>query len=303
MTLNSDKLWMSVDSARKRVLRIQQKLHRWSLDDRQKRFDDLFNLVHDRATLLVAWERIRSNRGSKTAGIDGVTRWHIEHRLGVLRFLEDLRIILKDRSYRPLPVRERSIPKTGGKTRHLGIPSIRDRVVQMALKLVLEPVFETDFCPTSYGYRPARRTHDAIAEIVRFINPSSSYDYIVEGDIRSCFDNVNHGILMTLIRQRISDRKVTTLIKAFLVAGVIKENGRYATTLTGTPQGGILSPLLANIYLSVLDRHFERAWKYQTRYPGFATKYRRKGFATYRLVRYADDCAPRRRVEEISMMF
>jgi RNA-directed DNA polymerase len=289
MTLNSDILWPSVNDARTKVLGLQRKLHRWSKNDREKRFSDLFNLVHDRATLTVAWDRVRSNRGSKTAGVDGWTRWHIERRLGVGCFLEALRVSLKNHTYKPTPARERGIPKTGGKIRYLGIPTIGDRVVQMALKLVLEPIFEVDFCPTSYGYRPARRAQDAIAEIVRFINPKMYYEYVVEGDIKACFDNVNHGVLMARLRHRISDRKVLALVKAFLQAGVMKETGRLAATLTGTPQGGIISPLLANVYLSVLDRHFEAAWQHQTRYIGCGTYYRRRGHATYRLVRYADD--------------
>lgn len=289
MTPNGDTSWPSLTGAQSRVLSIQRKLHRWAKADCERKFDDLFNLVCDRATLVVAWNRVKSNRGSRTAGVDGWTRWHIEHRVGVLRFLEELRSEMKARTYRPTPVREHAIPKRGGKVRYLGIPTIRDRVAQMALKLVLEPIFETDFYPASYGYRPARRAQDAIAEIVHYVNPPSSYEYVVEGDIKACFDNVHHGVLMTLLRQRIADRKVLSLLKAFLGAGVMKQTGRLAATLTGTPQGGIASPLLANIYLSALDRHFERAWKHQTRYIGCPTYYRRRGFPTYRLVRYADD--------------
>jgi len=247
MTPNGDMPWPSLEQARQRVLEIQQKLHRWSKQDSEKRFDDLFNLVCDRATLIVAWNHVKSNRGSRTAGVDGRTRWHIEHRAGVQSFLEELRSALKARTYRPTPVRERVIPKQGGKVRYLGIPTIRDRVVQMALKLVLEPIFEPDFYSSSYGYRPARRAQDAIAEIVRFINPPSAYEYVVEGDIKACFDNVHHGTLMAQIRMRVSDRKVLALIRAFLGAGVLKETGRLVASLTGTPQGGIISPLLANV--------------------------------------------------------
>jgi RNA-directed DNA polymerase len=289
MALNSDTPWPSVDDARQRVLCIQRKLHQWSKADAEKRFDDLFNLVCDRATLVVAWDRVRSNRGSKTAGVDGTSRWHVEHRIGVTPFLEELRSEMKACTYRPSPVRERGIPKAGGKTRYLGIPTVRDRVVQMALKLVLEPIFEVDFYPSSYGYRPARRAQDAIAEIVSFLAPRAAYEYAVEGDIKACFDNVHHGILMTAVRRRIGDRRVLALVKAFLGARILRETGRLDAPLTGTPQGGIISPLLANVYLSALDRHFEQAWKQQTRYIGCSTYYRRKGHATYRLVRYADD--------------
>lgn len=289
MPLNSDMPWPGVEAARTRVLNNQRKLHRWSKADGARRFDDLFNLVWDRATLVTAWDRVRNNRGSRTAGVDAETRWHVEHRTGVQRFLEELQHSLRQRTYRPLPVREHGIPKAGGRTRYLGIPTLRDRVVQMALKLVLEPIFEVDFYPSSYGYRPARRAQDAIAEIVFFINPRASYDHVVEGDIKACFDNVHHGVLMAQLRSRIADRKVLRLLKAFLGAGAMKQGGRFVPTLTGTPQGGIISPLLANVYLSALDRYFERAWNHQTRYKGCTTYYRRRGHATYRLVRYADD--------------
>jgi RNA-directed DNA polymerase len=289
MTLNSDIPWPSIDDAKQRVLCMQKKLHQWTKADSERKFDDLYNLVYDRATLIVAWERIKSNAGSKTAGVDGVTRWSVEHRMGINRFLEEIRLSMKERTYKPLPVREHGIPKANGKTRYLGIPTICDRVVQMALKLMMEPIFEVDFYPSSYGYRPKRRAHDAIAEIATFINPRSQYEYVIEGDIKACFDNVNHGVLLTQVRKRIMDRKVLGLIKAFLKSGVMKEGNRFASTLTGTPQGGIISPLLANIYMSVLDSHFEHAWKYQTRYIGASTYYRRRGYATYRLVRYADD--------------
>ena len=137
MALNNDTPWPSVVDAKLRVLSIQRKLHQWSKTNSERRFNDLYNLVCDRATLLAAWERVRSNRGSRTAGLDGWTRWHIEQRVGVAPFLEELRSQLKARTYRPTPVRERGIPKRGGKVRYLGIPTIRDRVVQMALKLVL----------------------------------------------------------------------------------------------------------------------------------------------------------------------
>ena len=289
MTLNSDKPIQSLDEARKRVLYLQRKLHRWSQSDADKRFDDLFNLVCDRTTLAIAWDRVSRNRGSRTAGVDGVSRWHIVNRHGAGKWLEGLRVDLKACTYRPQRVRERAIPKAAGKMRYLGIPTVRDRVVQMALKLILEPIFEADFCPTSYGYRPARRAQDAIAEITRFINPPSSYNYVVEGDIKGCFDNIDHGVLMQQVRKRIGDRRVLQLVKAFLRAGVMKESGLLAATLTGTPQGGIISPLLANIYLTVLDDRFEREWQHQTRYPGCTTYYRRRGYPTYRLVRYADD--------------
>ena len=145
--------------AEERVLGWQTKLHRWAAQDEQQRFGDLFNLVCDPATLLVAWERVKRNRGSQTAGVDGQTRKHVEQ-MGVDGVLAKLREELKDGTYRPLPARERLIPKRSGKLRSLGISTVRDRIVQTAAKLVLEPIFEADFCPTSYGFGPdaERRT-------------------------------------------------------------------------------------------------------------------------------------------------
>ena len=156
---------LTPEEAEARVLEIQTKLHRWATDDPDRRFDDLYNLVSDPAFLLVAWHRVRGNKGARTAGVDGQTAHAVEAGRGVAAFLEDLRAELKAQRFEPLPVRERMIPKPGTrKRRRLGIPVVRDRVVQSALKLVLEPIFEADFKPCSYGFRPKRRAHDAIAE-------------------------------------------------------------------------------------------------------------------------------------------
>jgi group II intron reverse transcriptase/maturase len=255
-------------------------------------FDDqvAWLAVHscDRATLVVAWHRVIGNRGARTAGVDHVTR-EVAQRRGREAFLEDLRSSLKDGTFRPLPVRQTSIPKRGGKVRYLGIPTLRDRVAQMALKLVLEPIFEADFYPSSYGYRPGRRAQDAIAEIHHFCKPST-YEWVIEGDIKACFDTVDHQLLMELVAQRIGDRKVLRLVRAFLRAGVIEQHGGFAARLTGTPQGGIVSPLLANIYLSVIDRHFQQAWEVEMSPRWRRQKRRQKGLPNYRLVRYADLC-------------
>ncbi|MFF1606129.1 group II intron reverse transcriptase/maturase, partial [Streptomyces mirabilis] len=149
-----------------RVSEMQAKLHRWAVADPGRRFDDLFNFVHDPATLMVAFDRVAGNRGANTPGIDGLSATDVEERIGIPGFLDDLRVQLRQGSFQPLPVRERTIPKPGGsgKVRRLGIPVIADRVVQAALKLVLEPIFEADFKPVSYGFRPKRRAQDAIAE-------------------------------------------------------------------------------------------------------------------------------------------
>jgi RNA-directed DNA polymerase len=263
-------------------------LHRWARTEPARRFGDLFNLVCDRATLQVAWERVAGNRGARTAGVDAVTR-HAVERSGVLPFLEELRSSMREGSFTALPVRQTTIPKKGGKVRYLGIPTLRDRVAQMALKLVLEPIFEVDFYPSSYGYRPGRRAQDAIAEIHHFTRKPSTYEWVIEGDIKACFDHVDHRILMGLVAERVADRKVLHLIRGFLRAGVIEECGSFAASLTGTPQGGIISPLLANIYLSVLDRDFARSWDTDMSPPWRRQQRRRKGLPNYRMIRYADD--------------
>jgi RNA-directed DNA polymerase len=287
-TLNSDAPWPGLDEAEARVLGHQRKLHRWATAEPVRRFDDVFNLVCDRATLRVAWERVASNRGARTAGVDAMTRRQVQRR-GIELFLEELRSDLKDGTFRPLPVRQAVIPKRGGKLRYLGIPTLRDRVAQMALKVVLEPIFEADFYPSSYGYRPGRRAQDAIAEIHHFTSRPSTYEWVIEGDIRACFDTVDHQILMGLVAERVADRKVLRLVRRFLRAGVIQQHGGFAASLTGTPQGGIVSPLLANIYLSVLDRHFQQVWATDMS-PQWRRQYRRRmGRPNYRLVRYADD--------------
>ena len=284
--MNSGAPWLTPEAAAERVLGIQRKLHRWACDDQSRRFPDLHNLVCDRATLLVAWGRVRGNRGSRSAGVDGQTAAHVEQVLGVERFLDELREQLRTGSFRPVPVKERRIPKRGDKTRRLGIPTLRDRVVQAALKLVLEPIFEADFQPCSYGFRPRRRAQDAIAEIHQLT--SRSYEWIVEADIEACFDSLDHTALMGRVRERVADRRVLRLVKAFLKAGIMNEQGDLEETRTGTPQGGILSPLLANIALSALDEHFACAW--QAMGSGSQRHRRRlRGEATYRLVRYADD--------------
>ncbi|MGW4528610.1 group II intron reverse transcriptase/maturase [Amycolatopsis sp. NPDC004378] len=273
--------------AERRVLEIQTKLHRWATDDPHRRFDDLFNLVTDPAFLLVAWDRVRSNKGSRTAGVDGKTARYIEAATGIEEFLDQLRCQLKQRSFRPVPVRERMIPKANGKLRRLGIPTTADRVVQAALKLVLEPIFEADFHPCSYGFRSGRRAQDAIAET--WFLAKHSYEWVVEGDIEACFDMIDHTALMDRVRRRVGDKRVLGLVKAFLKAGIFNQDRQFRNTETGTPQGGILSPLLANIALSVLDEYFAqveggpatREWERQKR--------RRRGQANYRLIRYADD--------------
>ena len=278
-----------------RVAEMQAKLHRWAAADPGRRFDDLFNFVHDPATLIVAYGRVAGNHGANTPGVDGLTVARIEEAVGVPGFLDDLRRALKAGEFCPLPVRERAIPKPGGsgKVRKLGIPVIADRVVQAALKLVLEPIFEADFMPVSYGFRPGRRAHDAIAEIHMF--GSRGYQWVLDADIEACFDRIDHAALMDRVRRRVKDKRVLALVKAFLKAGVLSEHAGLKESDTGTPQGGILSPLLANIALHVLDEHVMAPWRpggtMNTTYQRHAR--RKKGLPTWRIVRYADLCRSR----------
>ena len=287
--MNTDALEDAAFSAERRVLEIQAKLHRWAREDPHRRFDDLFNLVADPAFLLVAWMRVRGNKGARTPGVDGRTVNYVENVRGVEDFLGALRSQIKDRSFRPLPVRERMIPKANGKFRRLGIASVADRTVQASLKLVLEPIFEADFHPCSYGFRPMRRAHDAIAETHFLASRPRNYEWIVEGDITACFDEINHTALMDRVRYRIGDKRVLDLVKAFLKAGILSEDGQLRATDTGTPQGSILSPLLSNVALSVLDEHFAQIPGGSSSTRSERAKRRRRGEAIFRLVRYADD--------------
>ena len=283
--MNIGEPWPDLDEAERRVLGMQTKLHQWAADDPKRRFDDLYNLVYDPAFLVVAWHRVRGNRGSRSAGVDGVAPRSIV--FGAAELLGGLRDDLKARTFTPLPVRERMIPKTGGKLRRLGIPTARDRVVQAAIKLVIEPIFEADFRPCSHGFRPGRRAQDAIAEIRHLT--SVRYEWVLEGDIAACFDEIDHTALMDRVRRRVGDKRVLGLVKAFLKAGVLSEDGIERDTDTGTPQGGILSPLLANIALSVLDDRFAEVWQSEMATTWQRKKRRNHGHPNYRLIRYADD--------------
>nr|WP_167660003.1 group II intron reverse transcriptase/maturase [Nocardia mangyaensis] len=266
---------------------MQRKLHHWAVDDSGRCFDDVFNLVYDPAFLTVAWDRVRTNKGARSAGADGIVPRFLGPEESA-RMLETLHAQVKARRFRPDPVREVMIPKANGKLRRLGIATAADRVVQASLKLVLEPIFEADFRPCSYGFRPRRRAQDAIAEIHYLAGGTRAYHWVFEGDIEACFDEIDHTALMARVRARVSDKRVLALVKLFLKAGILGKDLAFRSNATGTPQGGILSPLLANIALSVLDEHFAAKWEalgpYWTR-----AKYCRAGGATMKIVRYADD--------------
>ena len=284
--MNTGASWPSLIEANARVLEMQTKLHCWATADPDRRFDDLANLVYDPAFLVVAWRRVRDNKGGRTAGIDGTAPRSLP--VAADRMLRELRAQLKARQFRPEPVRQKGIPKAGGKVRKLGIPTTADRVVQASLKLVLEPIFEADFKPSSYGFRPKRRAQDAIAEIHHLATPVRNYEWVFEADIEACFDMIDHTALMGRVRRRIGDKRVLRLVAAFLKAGILTEDGRFEGAYTGTPQGGILSPLLANIALSELDEYFASKW--EALGPEWTrAKRRRAGEPVMKLIRYADD--------------
>lgn len=278
--MNTGASWPSLIEAELRVHAMQTKLHCWATENPDRCFDDLFNLVYDPAFLVVAWSRVRGNKGARTAGVDGIAPRSVV--LGVEAMLTGIRDDLKARRFTPQRVREKTIPKASGKVRRLGIPTTTDRIVQAALKLVLEPIFEADFKPCSYGFRPKRRAQDAIADIHYLGSPNRDYHWVFEADITAFFDEIDHTALMGRVRGRIGDRRVLSLVKAFLKAGVLSEEGIGRETITGTPQGGILSPLLANIALSVLDEHFTAKW--EALGPSWTrAKHRRAGHPVMRL--------------------
>src|SRR4051812_45975275 len=224
--------WPDPMSAAVAVRRMQTKLHRWAADDVCRRFGDLFNLVYDPAFLVHAWQRVASNAGARTPGVDRATVAWIESTVGVQAFLGRLRDSLKFGAFEPVEVRQVMIPKASGKLRALGIPTVADRVVQASLKAVLEPIFEADFMPCSYGFRPNRRAHDAIAEIHHLSSGANKFHWVLEADIKACFDEIDHTALMDRLRARIKDKRVCALVKAFLKSGVMTTSGDREETLT-----------------------------------------------------------------------
>lgn len=252
----------------------------------QHRFTDLYHLIGRADWIEFALTAVLRNKGSRTPGVDGITRRHFEDGNFRQAFLTQLQSDLKNGRYRPQPVKRKWIPKSSGGQRGLGIPVIRDRVVQMLLKMLLEPIFESDFLDNSSGFRPGRRTMDCIEICYSLINTALKYYWVIEGDIRKCFDRINHDLLLKLVERRIADRRIVKLIQAFLEAGVM-EDGLVSASVEGTPQGGIVSPLLSNIYLHELDRWWwEKVGKLNNWQKGAR---RRKGLVNFRLVRYADD--------------
>jgi group II intron reverse transcriptase/maturase len=262
---------------------MQRKLSLWAEQDKGRKFYDLYDLICREDWLRLAQEYVSQNAGSKTAGCDGITMSEFEEDLD--QNLRKLRDALRSETFVACPVRRVYIPKTNGKVRPLGIPSIRDRIVQEAVRMVLEPIYEAGFSQYSFGFRPNRCTMDAIKAITWATQERKKYFWIIEGDISAYFDTINHRKLMGLLRKRISDERLLSLIWKFLRAGVM-ERRLFKDTKLGTPQGGIISPVLANVYLHELDKHMER-------YTGISqsekTVRRKAGQANYVYVRYADD--------------
>jgi len=262
---------------------LQRKLYSAAKQSPNRRFHALFDRVHREDVLRRAWLEVRANRGAP--GVDAISIADIEA-AGVEDFLAALAVGLREGSYRPQPVRRVWIPKPGkpGKMRPLGIASVADRVVQQALKIVIEPIVEADFLPCSFGFRPKRSAHDGLQAMREAVRAGRTW--VVDADIESFFDQLDRDLVLECLRERVSDRRVLKLIRAILSAGVL-DGTVLSSPAGGVPQGGPLSPVLANVVLHRLDR----AWQ---------ERYQRLGV----LVRYADDeciCCPSRERAEAAL--
>jgi len=269
---------------------MQRKLNLKAVDDSNHRFDDLYSLLYAEGWLENAYDHIRRNRGSRTAGADGVTKGNFEEARD--QNLAHLKKELQSRTFEPLPSRRVYIReiKAGGriKIRPIGIPALRDRIVQQAVRMVLEPIWEADFSPCSHGFRPYRSTQTLLAALGRHLmgTPGQCYQWIIEGDISSYFDSIPHRKLIKSVKKRVKDDQMLSLLWAFLKSGIMEE-GEIRNSMAGTPQGGIVSPLLSNIYLHSLDRYMEENYLSLSKH--YRTQRRRQGLSNFLYLRYADD--------------
>lgn len=226
----------------------QRKLYLSAKENPKRKYAVLYDKIYRPDVLQMAWESVKANRGA--AGIDEQTIWDVET-YGTQKMLEEIGNNLREKKYRPHPVRRVYIPKPDGRQRPLGIPTVKDRIVQTAVKIIMEPIFEAGFAPFSYGFRPKRSAHEALREIYKYIN--FGCQWVVDADLKAYFDTIPHDKLIKLVQLRITDQSILKLLVLWLKAGIM-DNSILKQSLLGTPQGGIISPLLANIYLNALDQ-------------------------------------------------
>ena len=235
------------------ILKTQRSFARKAQAKPDHRFEDLYHLICQPEWMETALKHVLSNKGARTPGVDGISKEHLKTEEQRAAFLTALRADLKSGAYQPMPVRRIWRDKPGKKEkRGLGVPTLRDRVVQELLRMLMEPIWESDFLECSNGFRPGRCTMDCISHFYSRVHTVNKYFWAIEGDIRKCFDRINHRILLRLVGRRIADGRILHFIEAMLTAGAM-EGALFHDTPEGTPQGGILSPLLANIYLHELD--------------------------------------------------
>jgi RNA-directed DNA polymerase len=268
------------------IIKTQNSFAKKAMQVQEHRFNHLYRLLCQRDWITTALQIVLANKGARTPGIDGISKKHLSSEVSKQMLIQEIEQEFRQRSFKPSPVYRTYIPKGNGKKRPLGISTLKDRVAQMLLKMILEPIWESDFLNCSNGFRPRRRTMDCMALLDSYLNERSKYFWIVEGDIRGAFDNIHHAILLDLVSRRIADNRILDLIEAFLKAGIM-QGKLFQRVETGTPQGAVCSPLLANLYLHQLDKYW---WQH---YGGLhrKTKERRRqqqqgncGF-----IRYADD--------------